>query len=547
MSTNPPVVFRSWSLFKSLVVHVAVVAMATVAFAQGDTSGEKVVALTPNETVASITAWPKQISSHQRLSLMPWEVLRAAGLEQFGIDPLQIERVDVLVGMPGLAGPQVGAIFQLSQDLQLEDLHTGTLELDPNGPTTEGEFTWWPHRSGEFGLHQVDARTLLAGTSVFLKQMATTRQTPGKVAALLGAVKRNQDVSAIVSVDMLRPLIEGLLDRPMQQAPPQLRDDVFSVVQNSEFMALGLTLTPREKLTLVISGEDEAAGAKLDESTGRILQFATQTTVEQIKAQIGTLTPTANATRDYVDRISAALSQRSKPVRKGKVLMLELADFQTIGVTGVSVGLLLPAVQAAREAARRMQSSNNLKQLALAMHNFESTFRAFPATAGVDENGKPLISWRVAILPFIEQQQLYEKFHLDEPWDSEHNIKLLEQMPDTFRHPSRATRPGYTVYQAPISEHSLLRETEPTTLAQITDGTSNTIMLIETSAEAAVPWTKPEDYRIDEADPKKNLFSNGITQAAFGDGSVRPLAESIDIEVLKALFTREGGEVIPHF
>ncbi len=543
MSTYQPVTFRSWNLLAAVTLQVALAAMATAALAQNITSGQKVVALTPDETIASITAWPKQIASHERMSLMPLEVLTAAGLEQVGVDPLQIERFDVLVGMPGPAGPQFGVVIQLAQDWKLEDLNAQTLELDPNGPATQDGFTFWQHRSGELGLHQVDSKTVLVGTNIFVKQMVATRQTPGKIASLLGSVKSQQDVFAIVSVNMLRPLIEGLLDQPLQQAPPQIREDVNSIVQNTDFLALGLSMATGEKLRLVLSGEDDAAAEKMQQSVTRMLQFATQTTIAEMKSQFRAATPTATATRNYIDRVSATLTNKLTPERKGKVLLLEFDDFQSVGSTGVVIGLLLPAVQAAREAARRQQSSNNLKQLGLAMHNFESAYKAFPATAGVDDNGKPLISWRVAILPFIEQNALYQKFHLDEPWDSEHNIKLLEEMPDTFRHPSRPTRPGYTVYQAPVSDHSLLRKTEPTRMGQITDGTSNTIMLVETATEASVPWTKPEDYNIDENDPKAKLFSNGMTQATFGDGSVRVLAESIDIETLKALFTRDGGEV----
>ena len=90
-----------------------------------------------------------------------------------------------------------------------------------------------------------------------------------------------------------------------------------------------------------------------------------------------------------------------------------------------------------------MTASNNLKQLALGIHNFHSAYRKLPA-ARTDENGQPLLSWRVAILPFIEQQALYEQFHLDEPWDSEHNLKLIDQMPATFTDPSLMLPPGMT-------------------------------------------------------------------------------------------------------
>src|SRR6185295_12482568 len=95
----------------------------------------------------------------------------------------------------------------------------------------------------------------------------------------------------------------------------------------------------------------------------------------------------------------------------------------------------LAAVQAAREAAQRTQSLNNLKQIGLAMQNHHSVYKAFPARAKLDNDGKPLLSWRVLVLPFIEEKALYNEFHLDEPWDSEHNKPLVEKMPKLYADP----------------------------------------------------------------------------------------------------------------
>jgi hypothetical protein len=96
---------------------------------------------------------------------------------------------------------------------------------------------------------------------------------------------------------------------------------------------------------------------------------------------------------------------------------------------------LLPATQSAREAARRAQCTNNIKQIMLAMHNYHSANNSFPRDI-TDKDGKPLLSWRVAILPYIEQAELYNKFKLDEPWDSPHKKELLKEMPTSFNCPT---------------------------------------------------------------------------------------------------------------
>jgi prepilin-type processing-associated H-X9-DG protein len=220
--------------------------------------------------------------------------------------------------------------------------------------------------------------------------------------------------------------------------------------------------------------------------------------------------------------------------------------------TPVLVALLLPAVQAAREAARRAQCVNNLKQIELAMLNFESANGHLPGDIR-DADGKPLLSWRVAILPFIEQHPLFEQFHLDEPWDSEHNKRLLEMMPLTYMCPSRTDGDRtVTSYLGFTGKGTVFEEGQQIRIASITDGTSNTISVVE--ARVPVPWTKPEDLPFDpERGPNDDPFfgagSNhpGGFNAAFVDGSVRFIKLSTAFEVFKALITRNGGEVIGGF
>jgi hypothetical protein len=217
----------------------------------------------------------------------------------------------------------------------------------------------------------------------------------------------------------------------------------------------------------------------------------------------------------------------------------------------VAIALALPAVQAAREAARRAQSMNNLKQIALALLNYHDTYRAFPAGYNADADGKALLSWRVQILPFIEQQRLYEQFHLDEPWDSPHNKQLIEQMPDVYRSPNSTGEPGMTNYLGISGADGVFVRPKPgdklgTNMARITDGTSNTIITVEVPDETAVIWTKPGDYSPSKEDPTRGLLGvrPGGFLAGLTDGSVRFIAEAVDVGVLNAMFTKSGGEAV---
>ena len=218
----------------------------------------------------------------------------------------------------------------------------------------------------------------------------------------------------------------------------------------------------------------------------------------------------------------------------------------------VLVALLLPAVQAAREAARRAQCVNNLRQIGLAMHNIHDLNGKFPGHAIVDEGGKPMLSWRVALLPLLGQGDLYNKFKLDEPWDGPTNKPLIAQMPGLYACPSRGDggEPGLTPYRVFIGAGSLFDATRPApSLADITDGSSNTLMVVE--AAEAVPWTKPEGLEVAAPGllPAVPLFGLGSKHpggfnALFADGSVRFIKATINFVTLQALTTRAAGEVV---
>jgi hypothetical protein len=209
-----------------------------------------------------------------------------------------------------------------------------------------------------------------------------------------------------------------------------------------------------------------------------------------------------------------------------------------------SVGLLLPAVQKVRQAAARAQSQNNLKQLGLAMHNYHDVNNALPSAAVCDKKGKPLLSWRVTILPYLEQNELYKEFKLDEPWDSEHNKKLIKLMPKTYMLPSAPTKEGETYYRIFYGKDAGFDLIQPLKFSSFTDGLSNTMLVFE--ADESTPWTKPDDFEYDAEKPlpKMGKYSNGGFNILIGDGSVRWINPTITEKNLRALITRNGGEIV---
>jgi prepilin-type processing-associated H-X9-DG protein len=266
------------------------------------------------------------------------------------------------------------------------------------------------------------------------------------------------------------------------------------------------------------------------------------------------LIPEADAVRPFLFPSVSALAVDDQGVR-----YISREAFPTINpatMVPVALAMLIPATQSSRVAARRAQSTNNLKQIGLALHNFHNTKNRFPADVR-GKDGKPLLSWRVQILPFLDQQALFIEFAMDEPWDSPHNKALLEQMPSSFAVPGAPAEPGMTFYRGFSGDRALFdaKVSNGVAMTGITDGTSNTIAVVE--AKEAVPWTKPDSDIAsggDEAASKVAAlealrdrlgghFPNGFN-AVFCDGSVRFIRDSISLQVLRALITRDGGEVI---
>jgi prepilin-type processing-associated H-X9-DG protein len=230
-----------------------------------------------------------------------------------------------------------------------------------------------------------------------------------------------------------------------------------------------------------------------------------------------------------------------------------IPTFNPATAVPVALAALLPAIRQAQISLDRARSTNNLKQIGLAFHNFHQIHDHFPSDIR-GKAGKPLLSWKVAILPFLEQGDLFSKFRLDEPWDSAHNKPLIAQMPSVFTIAGDAPVPGHTFYRGFSGTGAIFdsRKPEGVNMIDITDGSTNTFLIVE--AKEAVPWTKPDsDLTLDDdVEPqaikamldKVGGHSRGGFNALFCDGSVRFIRSTISIVVFRALCTRAAGEVI---
>jgi hypothetical protein len=222
----------------------------------------------------------------------------------------------------------------------------------------------------------------------------------------------------------------------------------------------------------------------------------------------------------------------------------------------ILLALMLPAVQQAREAARRSHRKSNLEHIGLALHNYHDVFNSFPPAYIADEHGKPMHSWGVLILPFLEtnleQMHLYDSYDFSQPWDSDNNLWLQDAMPAVFRGPSaEEPQSSFTHYAAVSGTGCIFNGDSSAGIRDVLDGLSATLMVGEVS-ELEIPWTKPEDVdvshfpRINDPQGFSSKPNRGVN-FLLADGAVRFLKETIDAETLDNLYRMSDGNVVTEF
>jgi prepilin-type processing-associated H-X9-DG protein len=231
-------------------------------------------------------------------------------------------------------------------------------------------------------------------------------------------------------------------------------------------------------------------------------------------------------------------------------------------VIAILIALLLPAVPTAREFARRAQCMNNLKQIALALHNYHDKYGSLPPACVPGPDGKPWHSWRVLILPFIEEQALYGQYNFNEPWNGPNNSKLAAARPAVYVCPSSPDRMSTqtTSYVAVVGPKTMWPGSKPRRFNEVHDGTSNTIMVVE-AAGMGIPWMEPKDLEFDALPPTVegrvrlgpecphpvngdffDIAEGGGANVAMADGSVHSQPWDFPVDLLVPMLTVDGGE-----
>lgn len=509
-----------------------------------DTSAAGGLEYVPRDAMIVASIRPAALLAHPKLKHIGAMVAKQGwARKRFGMPLADIDRITTII-LPGETAFDGLNIFILRTRKPFDVAGmSAAVAPGPQKRTYDGKVYYKSKREWRQLAYLPDNRTLVLSQSepLLRRLIVAGKAGPGNAPwTKLWQDTKGSQFAVLGNMIRLRPVLEKIAGSLRTSKYPQLvpfgpfwRDAEVGVV--SFTLGNDLTIRGRFKSENIndIGNVDTAIQTLIGMS--RLSLDAGRREASKLRGPEG---PPMLRSMDVADR----LFDNVKIKRHGSTLVVE--SRVNAKDTATSAALLVPAIQAARDAARRQQSLKNLKQIGIAMHNYHEVHRHFPAAAVLGPDGKTTHSWRVALLPYLGQLKLYSEYRLNEPWDSEHNKKLLARMPDVFRHPGAKEDKTHTSYFVLTGKETVFPPDKSTGFRDITDGTSNTILAVE--AVRPVPWTKPLDvpYSASQPLPKIGGHQRGVFSALLGDGSVRTLPTSIDEKMLRAMITRAGSELI---
>ena len=380
--------------------------------------------------------------------------------------------------------------------------------------------------------YKPDDLTVVLGAEMIVQQAMLSGPKSLSPLPETAAWKAAANGAAVLAID------PAAMKTMMATTPPNPLLGMFSPLwESASSHTLGLTLDQKTSLTLTSVASEEVNAEKIKAT---------------LVAGVKLLTNLANGLKQNPDpAMSKMASEDLLPMLAAHQLTLTGKEV-TLRVscdTEKLASMLVIPLTAARESSLLNQQKNNLKMIMLAMHNYHDVHSHFPPAVVIDEPSGVPRSWRVELLPLLDEAKLYEQYKKNEPWDSEANLKVLAQMPGVFKDPTVMAETTNTAVTAAYGKNLAFEvgDKEGRKIPDFTDGLSNTIAIIATKTD--IPWTKPEDIKIDVTQDKLPQLGSAEAGYLFGicDGSVRRAPGNVDVNVLKIALTRNDGEVFPGF
>lgn len=491
---------------------------------------------------AAVVVRPRKIIDSPVLKGLPVQSALDDMKSRTRLDPDVLDELVVLFRAPGANGgpgemPAPGMIVKFVPGTGAKTF----FEKLVRSPLDEGEIDGkklYRGEEGDFSAVESGGRWIVSDEKT-MRKMAAGTGGKSALAQRLKAADPQAEMFAVVLLDPVRQIAKETAEMAKEAGGvPAPLVPVMGAADHLSAAAITLSLSGAQPLAAVLEGTSGKSAEELEKMAQGLLMLG-KIWLASTREEIGSK-PDADAVKpalSLADDVAAGI----RIARDGAKVSITLK--RPKGLDDLAT-IFAPAVVEAQAAAGRAARMNNLKKVAVAMHNFHSASQRLPAPAMRDKEGKATLSWRVAILPYLEQQALYERFRLDEPWDSEHNKKVAEQMPDIYKTPG--AKPGTTSIMVFTGEGTPFGGEKGMALFEVKDGLSNTILCVEAGPDKAVPWSKPEDLKFDKEAPVAALgtLAEGQFLAAMLDGAVRVIKTTIDPAVLRALVQHADGEAV---
>jgi hypothetical protein len=368
------------------------------------------------------------------------------------------------------------------------------------------------------------------------------------------------------------------------QAPDEKGEDLKYRIGNDFFQTMVDSVTPEGEVVVKFPGDVAPGGPRIGGMTVTEGYYLALLSLDPTKRSVAG----ANLARVQVTEVMETGiklqfgAEAAKKLGAGELLMV----FRPQGATTAQLKAApqLAPIEDAKDSTLGLTkgsaedftaSQNNLKQIGLAMHNFHDVYGFMPPAVIYGPDGKPWHSWRVLLLPFLEQRELYDEYRLDEPWDGPNNEKLLERIPSVYRDPVHGSPMDYNTHYAAVTGKGMAFPSEGMTfdgtpgnlltsdknrgagrtrLAAFRDGTSNSLLVGSVSPGRKIPWMKPEDVAVVAGDApvpgkddKKGFAAPYESKRGnaglfvFADGSVVSITSDVKPEMFNALLSISDG------
>ncbi len=424
-----------------------------------------------------------------------------------------------------------------------------TRKFFKQGPAKEGELHSYGSQKPLIEAYYVaDDRTIVFGTEKDMPHIMDAPVKPDVKWADNWNRTATGDITVMLDVEKLRKVIEPDLKHGAGRPEGAIIAMMAPLWQDTDRLFVGTDLTNKLGLLAI-------AQCASDEGAVRVQQTARGLATLGLNALAAAKNVQPDGPPELV-KIKSTLVDAAEQLLKTAQVKHEgstvTIEAQGDGATLLAVaGIALPAIQKSRAAASRAQSMNNMKQLAIAMHNYAAAHDGrLPPAVIMGPDGKTPHSWRVELLPYLEQQNLFNMYKMDEPWDSPANKNVSDAVLAIYTAPAGEDGPkNSTSYFVLTGKGTMFSGKEGMKFEEITGGASNTLMIVE--AKRNIPWAKPEDIDYDPSKPLPKLggvFPGGF-DAAFADGSVRFLSDNVNEKVLRGMISpkaEDKGNINPN-